>query len=79
MHKWERRYPEKYCGPGIGHFDNKVYIQNAWWTKNGYPDGWATWPPEHQECDICCGTGYIEENVDFGEALATTLQLKLSA
>ncbi len=79
MQRWERRYPEKYCSVGIGQFDKKVAIQDAWWTKNGYPDGWSTWPPKDQECDICVGLGYIEENVDFSEALATTLQLKLSA
>ncbi len=79
MEKWERRYPEKYCDPGIGHFDKKVNIQNAWWAKNGHPDGWSSWPPEHQECGSCGGHGYIDENVDFSEALVTTLNLKLAA
>ncbi len=79
MARWERRYPEKYCDPGIGHFDKKVYIQNAWWARHGYPAGWATWPTRNKKCDRCRGLGYTEENVDFSEALSTTLQLKLSA
>ncbi len=79
MNRWERRYNEKYFYSGTGQFDKKVAVQDAWWNKHGYPDGWTTWPPKDQQCDNCRGFGYIQENVDFNEALAATLTLKLSA
>lgn len=79
MARWDRRYPDKYCDTGIGHFDKKMSVQDAWWTKHGSPGGGPCWPPRNKKCNACRGLGYTDQNVNFSEALATTLQLKLSA
>ncbi len=79
MDKWEDRYEQKYCYEGIGNFKEKVSIQDAWWTKRGYPGGGPFWPEREQKCKKCNGIGHIDQQVDFNEALASTLKLKLSA